>query len=74
MNTHCGSSLSANAAVVMAQPTRPTSCRLLAGTLFVMVRGAGLRSLFLLSFVEPGLSSETTFFFYSVFRGQAASG
>ena len=57
----------------MTQPA--PSCRLLAGTQFVMVHGAGRRSLFLLLFVEPGLSTETAFFFfYSVFRGQAASG
>ena len=68
MNTHCGSSLRANTAAVMAQPA--PSCRLLAGTLFVMFGGAGWHSLFLLPFVEPGLTA----FFYSVFRGQAASG
>ena len=33
-----------------------------------------LASLFLLAFVDPGLSTETTFFFFflTVFRGQAA--
>lgn len=40
---------------------------------FVMFRGAGEPSLFLLPFVEPVVSTETVFF-YSVFRGQAASG
>ena len=50
-----------------------TSCRLLAGTLFVVFRGAGEPSLFFLPFVEPVVSRETAFF-YSVFRGQAASG
>uniref|UniRef100_A0A8C9ZAF6 Endoplasmic reticulum metallopeptidase 1 n=1 Tax=Sander lucioperca TaxID=283035 RepID=A0A8C9ZAF6_SANLU len=48
------------------QPPPPNPCRLLAGTLedcFVMLGGGGWHSLFLLAFVEPGLSTETVFFF-----------
>ena len=55
-------------------PERLEPCRLLAGTLlcFVFVCYARFAHCVMLPFVEPGLSTETAFF-YSVFRGQAAS-
>ena len=57
-------------ALTLPNPHPPNPCcRLLAGTLLVMFGGAGWRSLFLLEFVAPGLSTDTAVFFLQCVQG-----